>query len=844
MKIVQLMPTVSYGDAVSNDAIALYHILIELGYWTKIYAVSIDSKISKDIAADFHEMPPLSEKDVLLYHFSIGERALVPVLKKLQCHKVMIYHNITPAKFFRGYSEKTATLVDDGRKELKALSHVFDCALSDSDFNGKELIEAGYRCPVATLPIVIDFEDGHQEPSTEVLERYAGDDWSNLLFVGRIVPNKCQQDVIRSFAYYATHRNEKARLFLVGNPDWSEKYDQQLIAYARKLGVSDKVVFTGHVSSSELFAYYRLADLFLCMSEHEGFCVPVVEAIHFGVPVLAYRAAAVPETLGGIGVLESKEPAYVAACIDEVLTDAESRQRLVERQKNHAKRFDKSVTSKKFVDILQEIINHGTVKHDGSQKMTYEFFRPKSPFQTDRGDESITFTEFCQEFDVGAREKGAPVAKKTLKRKIREHILWPAYHGLSAYAPETANAIRRMIFTAYETYKRIMRGGRPQLLIDVTATTKTDGGTGIQRVVKNVLVQIMASRREALPVVAAEEAGKLESGYELPARMGWPAKSREAVPLIAGDTLFLLDSSWEYDQPYEITIDEIHRRGGKVYAVIYDLIPVLYPDSVVSEGFAQIFTRWHRMILEHADSILCISRSVADTVITYYQNQCRAGGIHRESDRPLEVNWFPMGSEIAEIDHATMRQGAIDFLERAKTTFLMVGTVEPRKGHRTALDAFERLLGQPRCDFRVLIIGHDGWKNDEIKNKIHESATLKTHVMWLTDATDDEVQWAYQHCSALIAASHDEGFGLPLVEAAHFGLPIICSDIPIFHEVTEEHATFFTEGNAESLTRVLEEWMSQESHPDSSRIPTHTWKESAQVILEIIDGKRKPYRVV
>ena len=114
----------------------------------------------------------------------------------------------------------------------------------------------------------------------------------------------------------------------------------------------------------------------------------------------------------------------------------------------------------------------------------------------------------------------------------------------------------------------------------------------------------------------------------------------------------------------------------------------------------------------------------------------------------------------------------------------------------------------------------------------------------MQDASDEEVQWAYRHCSALVAASHDEGFGLPLVEAAHFGLPIICSDIPIFHEVTEEHATFFREGDAADLARVIRMWIDEDVHPDSSLIPTHTWRESAKAILAILHGKVEPYRVV
>ena len=173
----------------------------------------------------------------------------------------------------------------------------------------------------------------------------------------------------------------------------------------------------------------------------------------------------------------------------------------------------------------------------------------------------------------------------------------------------------------------------------------------------------------------------------------------------------------------------------------------------------------------------------------------------------------------------------------------MVGTLEPRKGHMIALQAFSKILKEGRQDCRLLIIGHNGWKNDEILNQIALPA-YKDKVLWIQDAADEELRWAYAHSNALIAASRDEGFGLPLVEAAHFGLPIICSDIPIFREVTQGNADYFKAMDADDLARCISKWMETENHPDSGKIHIYTWQEAAQEILDIMDGNEDPYKVL
>ena len=238
--------------------------------------------------------------------------------------------------------------------------------------------------------------------------------------------------------------------------------------------------------------------------------------------------------------------------------------------------------------------------------------------------------------------------------------------------------------------------------------------------------------------------------------------------------------------------------------------------------------------MREADGIICNSRTTADVVCDYFSKQ----GFKRASK--LEIHYFPMGFDLAEAD-GPVRAGLQRFLAGAKT-FLMVGTISPRKGHIVALEAMKKLLVDHEA--QLLIIGKRGWKSDEFLSLLSSDEKLSKHVLWLLDASDAELQWAYNHASALLAASHDEGFGLPLVEAAKFGLPIIASDIPIFHEVTGDKADFFKVMEADDLAKTLKKWLETDEHPSSKDIRLYTWEESARAIHDILTGKSKPYRML
>ena len=333
MKVHQLLAALSYGDAIGNEALAIQRQLRSAGHESEIYAELVHPRVAH-LARPLREYASVSSPEtVCVFHFSIGS-ASGRLIHHAPDRLVVIYHNITPAHFFLGFHPHLAGLCHHGRRELAAFAPRAELALGDSEFNRLELEQAGFA-RTAVLPIVLDLPLYERRPSS-VVRRLYDDGRTNVLFVGRIIPNKRIDDLIRSFAFYQKFVNPQSRLLLVGDHRGFERYLDRPSELARELR-ADEVVFTGQVDDDELYAYYRLADVFLCLSEHEGFGVPLQEAMLFGVPVVAYDKGAVRETLRGGGVLlKEKSPELVAEVLDRVTHGSDLRRAVTASQKRAA----------------------------------------------------------------------------------------------------------------------------------------------------------------------------------------------------------------------------------------------------------------------------------------------------------------------------------------------------------------------------------------------------------------------------------------------------------------------------------------------------------------------------
>ena len=350
-----MLATISYGDAVGNDAFAIYHLLKEQGYDTAIYAEGIQSKLRKIKYIYSIDKLSVQSEDVIIYHLSTGTR-LNFLIDKYPCHKILIYHNVTPPHFFAPYNLTMYNFTYSGHEGMRYLGNKVDYCLADSEFNKQDLIKVGYKCPIDVRPILIPFQDYEKTPSSDIIKQYK-DGWVNIIFVGRIVPNKKQEDVIKAFYYYKNYVNPNSRLILVGSYDGMEKYYDRLNNYISALNVQD-VIFTGHIKFEEILAYYKIADIFLCMSEHEGFCVPLVEAMYFNVPIIAFRSTAIPDTLGGSGILvEDKDPVLIAKLIDRIVSDQSLRDAIIANQKIRLNDFSYENVSRCFINLLQKYLH-------------------------------------------------------------------------------------------------------------------------------------------------------------------------------------------------------------------------------------------------------------------------------------------------------------------------------------------------------------------------------------------------------------------------------------------------------------------------------------------------------
>jgi L-malate glycosyltransferase len=329
IRIHQVLATLGYGDAIGHEVLGIQRVLRAAGYDSEIFVETADSRL-ESLTRDFRELVDFSHPDnLLLHHFSLGSKASRTAFA-LPDRMALIYHNITPPEYFVGVHRTLARQCFRGRRELRAYASRCDLALGDSAFNRQDLEALGFP-RTAVLPVVPDFSHLDRTPNWLVAKDF-DDDWTNILFVGRVIANKKIENLIRYFHAYHTSVNPRSRLLIVGAQGGFERYLASLHQLTATLGTSH-VHFIGHVSDEELVAFYELADLFLCASEHEGFCVPLVEAFYKQVPVLAYAATAVPSTMDGAGVLfDTLDPMRVAALMDAILSDAVLQDRIVDEQ--------------------------------------------------------------------------------------------------------------------------------------------------------------------------------------------------------------------------------------------------------------------------------------------------------------------------------------------------------------------------------------------------------------------------------------------------------------------------------------------------------------------------------
>ncbi|MCL4506121.1 MAG: glycosyltransferase family 4 protein [Chloroflexi bacterium] len=351
-EINQILPALVYGDAIGNHAYELWKLLRRWGIKSTILAGYIDPRYAH--AGRDYRAYKGNPKNILIYHYSIGSQ-VTSFIQNLADRVVLYYHNITPAHFFRGINQQFEQELVAGRNQLRSLQHLPD-VVAASDYNRIELEQVGFR-NVEVLPYLVDFsrlDRGADTPSAAKMCRDLLDGRRILLFVGRIAPNKCQHDLVHLMRYYHKCIDPDTRLLLVGHSSNAAVYQLQLDIMVQRLELTHHVTFAGQVGTDDgLGALYQAAHAFVCMSEHEGFCVPIIESMHYGLPVVAYRSTGVPYTLGSSGVLfTQKRNEYVAEVLHLLNEDQRFRSTIIMGQNERLKAFQADVVAERFRELL------------------------------------------------------------------------------------------------------------------------------------------------------------------------------------------------------------------------------------------------------------------------------------------------------------------------------------------------------------------------------------------------------------------------------------------------------------------------------------------------------------
>jgi glycosyltransferase involved in cell wall biosynthesis len=336
----QWVPAAHLGDAIGDSARRVRTLLRERGHDSDIYALTIDDDLRADVRSFSDD--DARRGDITIFHYALPS-PMTEAFARLPRGRVLQYHNVTPAHFFAPYDPGVFRLAAIGRRELEQLADATDAALGDSEFNRQELVDLGFS-NTAVFPIAVDFDRIRRAPRRPVVETLLSDGLVNFLYVGRIVPNKKIEDYVRLAEHYKRYVDIDYRFVFVGKTDGLPRYYDVVHALIAEYRMPpDRFIFTGQVPTEDLGAYYRTAQVYVSLSEHEGFCVPLLEAMAADVPVLAYGTTAVPDTLGEAGVqFFPKDLEYAAELLGELSYNEALRSRIIEGQRRRLEDFSEA----------------------------------------------------------------------------------------------------------------------------------------------------------------------------------------------------------------------------------------------------------------------------------------------------------------------------------------------------------------------------------------------------------------------------------------------------------------------------------------------------------------------
>lgn len=610
-----------------------------------------------------------------------------------------------------------------------------------------------------------------------------------LMYSGATDERKNHLRLIKAFSLLPTALRNNYQLAIVGHlPD---EHKEKFEAYAKLCGLkSSDVIVTGRVTDTEMVQFYNLCELFVFPSWHEGFGLPALEAMSCGAPVIGSNTSSLPEVIGRADALfDPFDDKAISQKMAEVLTNDRLQADLVQHGLEQAKKFSWDESATRAIAAFE----HWYAKHGSAL--------------------------------VNGAEPG-PISSSWLVEKI----------ALLAKPPVGEHD---WLKTAQAIAQNHLHTTERQLLVDISELVHRDAKSGIQRVVRSILSELLANPPRGFrvePVYATQH----ELGYRYARKFSQSFANLqnedsldEPVEAGIGDVFLGLDLQHHVVLQQLPFYNQLRRIGVEVHFVVYDLLPVLLPH-VFPEGTAGIHARWLD-VLAQTDSVLCISRAVADEMVEWLSV------FGPERLRPFKLGWFHLGADVAcSVPSKGLPADANHVLNTlsSRPTFLSVGTIEPRKGQMQTLLAFERLWAQG-VDVNLVMVGKHGWNVNLLVEMLRSHSERGRRLFWLEGISDEYLEKVYAASTCLVAASEGEGFGLPLIEAAQHKKPIIARDIPVFREVAGTYASYFSGLEPEALADAVREWLALDETgqaPQSDNMPWLTWKESTQNLLDVMLG--------
>lgn len=710
---------------------------------------------------------------------------VITSLKKLSDHVpvAVISYDLIPLHDPQRFLKPTPTWDRLYREKLQQLKQA-DLLLAISQFTAADLEQrlriAHDKIKVISAGCSDIFKPSQLGPDSRLaLKNQFGIYKPYIITSGTIEPHKNLVTLFRAFALLPEAIRQSHMLVLIGDFDEGRRVViRHLLSLA---GMNpESLIMTGYVSDEHLVALYSDAELMVFPSTDEGFGLPILESMACGTPSLGSRSSSIPEVVGFDSALfDPRDPKQLCQLIIRALEDEQFRTQLSEHGLQRAKLFNWDKVAKSCLSSLEALVrSHGRVA-------SYE--------QTvDSCISALSQTEISNEEEVD------------LARSL--------------------------------AYNFPDRNRRRKLFVDISQVYQHDVRTGIQRVTRSVLLSWL--RRppngcDIVPVYATDrepgffyvdKSPESWSGIDIPVDVG-------PIDYSPGDIFFGLDLGLDILPLQREYLRTLKRRGVVVMFAVYDLLPMQLPHCFTPD-LQRLFEPWLEIISE-SSGIVGISKATVDAFVDWQKDR----GLLPQGAFAYE--YVHLGADIENsLPTVGLPENANSVIDciKSRLSFLMVGTLEPRKGHSQVIDAFDELWERGH-DVNLVIVGKNGWKVDELASLIRQHKEFGKRLFWLEAISDEYLRHVYDACKCLIAASEGEGFGLPLIEAAQHGIPVLARDIPVFREVGKNHVSYFDTTDPFLLALSIEEWIREFSDgnlPSIGELEWLTWDACATQIADIL----------